>query len=823
MSAEATFVDVVIPIAIPNLLTYRVSRELEAHVRFGQRVIVPLGRGKLYTAVIHQVHHNPPKAYTAKYIEFILDEVPVVRKSQMQFWEWMAAYYMCTLGEVLGMALPSSLKLASESKLVSRVPLQEVQEEDLNDQEFLVMEALEMRNELTLAEVGEVLGLKSVHKLIKGLVDRGFVTTLEELRQGYKPKTEAYLMLQHEFQSEEALHLLCNELERRAPKQLDLLMAYLQEDPTYEAGVPKVKLQKKASVSPAVTKQLLDKGVFSVCDVEVDRLSSYKGATEDAKDLSDEQTRALHEVTQQFESKDVVLLHGVTGSGKTEIYVRLIEETLLAGKQVLYLLPEIALTTQLITRLQRYFGDKVGVYHSKFNQQERAETWMRVMREGDNHYPIIIGARSAVFLPFRKLGLVIVDEEHESSFKQYDPAPRYNGRDAGVVLGMLHKAKVLLGSATPSLESYYNAQEGRYGLVELLTRYGDVIMPEVLCADIVKERKKRTMKEHFSRFLLDEMEAVLKAGKQVILFQNRRGYAPLWQCRTCGWVPECTRCDVSLTYHKRVHHLNCHYCGYTEVPPGKCKACGSTDMQTLGFGTERIEEDLMEHFPKARVARMDLDTTRSKNAYAKLLQAFDLGEIDVLVGTQMVTKGLDFEHVALVGVMNADVLLKFPDFRSNERAFQLMVQVSGRSGRKHERGKVIVQTYDPGHWVIRRVIDHDYMGMYRHELLERKNYHYPPYTRLVRLNLRHKNEGFLRGAAKDLASLLRAKLGQRVFGPEAPAVARVNNYYHQNILLKLEREGSPAKFKEAVREVIDTFQQSKENRSVRIVPDVDPA
>jgi primosomal protein N' (replication factor Y) len=819
MSGLATFVDVIIPVAIPNLLTYRVPRDLEEVIKPGVRVIVQLGKSKLHTAIVRKVHGQPPRDYTAKSIEYLLDEEPIVLEHQMRFWEWMADYYLCTTGEVLGAALPSTMKLASETKIVLS-EREGADESSLSDREFLVLEALEIQKKLQISEIAEILGIKTVQPIIKGLIDKGFATTEEELKHRYKPKTEEVLCLSEDYHDDDLLGALCNELEKRAPKQMDLLLAYLRENPDHNEGVAKVPLQKKAEVTASVSKSLIEKGVFRLKRRDVNRLPDYEGGTIDSLKLSSAQQQAFEEVKTHFEEKDIVLLHGVTGSGKTEIYVKLIEEALERNEQVLYLLPEIALTTQLIERLRKYFGDEVGVYHSKFNQQERAEVWLRMLKT--DAYKIVIGARSSLFLPFNNLGLVIVDEEHETSFKQHHPAPRYNGRDAAIVLALQAKAKVLLGSATPAIESYYNAEQGRYGLVELTERYGGVIMPEILCADIRKELQRKTMRSHFTGFLIEQIEDALKRGKQVILFQNRRGYAPLWRCATCGWVPECERCDVSLTYHKRAHHLNCHYCGYTTNPPVTCKACGSSNLTDVGFGTEKIEEDLNELFPKAKVARMDLDTTRSKHAYVDLLTAFDDGDIDILVGTQMVTKGLDFENVALVGVLNADQMLKFPDFRAFERAYQLMTQVSGRAGRKSERGKVVIQTYDPEHWVIRQVINGDYDKLYKHETIERKGYVYPPYVRLIRLNLRHKDKGFARKSAVTLANMLKAELGNRVVGPEAPYIERVNNYYHQNILLKVERSASVSKFKSIVRDNIQRFHAEKENRSVRIVPDVDP-
>lgn len=819
MAGLATFIDVIIPIAIPNLLTYRVPRELEALVGIGHRVIVPLGKNKLQTAIVVKVHSEPPAKYEAKYVEALLDDVAVVSHQQIKFWMWMADYYMCTAGEVAASALLSSLKLASETKLVLREGYRDLDANELTDREFLVIEALEVKGELEIKDVNEITGIKTVHPLIKRLMEKGFITTLEELKEKYTPKTADFLILSEKAKDEHWLEQVINDLERRAPKQLDLLFAYFREDPD-RLGVNKVKLQKMAGVDASVARKLEEKDILRIETRVIDRMPVFDGEMELSKSLSEDQSRALEETKAHFETQEVVLLHGVTGSGKTEVYIKLIEEAVAQGRQVLYLLPEIALTTQLISRLRVHFGDKIGVYHSKFNSNERLETWRRAMIPGG--YDVIIGARSSLFLPFRDLGLIIVDEEHESSFKQYDPAPRYNGRDAAIVLGKLYNAKVLLGSATPSIESFYNATNGRYGLVTLTRRHGNMVMPEIQCADVRKETKRKTMRSHFTSFLVEQIEQTLKNEKQIILFQNRRGYAPLWQCRTCGWVPQCTRCDVSLTYHKRDHHLSCHYCGYTQQPPGKCEACGSYDLKSVGFGTEKIEEDLTAMFPKARIARMDLDTTRSKHAYHEILTAFDQGDIDILVGTQMVTKGLDFEHVALVGVLNADQMLHFPDFRSFERAFQLMTQVAGRAGRKHERGNVIIQTYQPDHFVILKVMEHDFYGMYEQELRERRKYHYPPFMRLIKLNCRHKDEAYLKEGVGVLASMLREKFGDRVIGPETPYVARINNYYHRNILLKIEREASTIKFKEILRSVLDAFHGDADRRTIRIQPDVDP-
>ncbi len=820
MADLATFADVIVPIAIPDLLTYRIPREVEKEVQIGQRIIVRVGKRKLYTGVIVRLHGNPPKNYQAKGIEYLLDETPVVTREQLKFWAWLAEYYLCTLGEVMGAALPSSMKLASETRIVP-LPSEELDTATLSDNEFLILEALELQKKLQVDEIAEIVGIKTVQPLINSLIKKGFATTEEELRHRYRPKFEETLALEEAFKEDETLTALIDELERRAPRQSDLLLAYLREAPQMDKDVAKVALQKKAGVGATVTKALIDKGVFRLKRREVNRLATFEGDTRQSLELNPSQQRALDDTRKLLQHKDVVLIHGVTGSGKTEVYVKLIEEGIEKGGQVLYLLPEIALTTQLIERLRVYFGDEVGVYHSRFNQQERAEVWLKML--SNKPYKIIIGARSSVFLPFQHLQLVIVDEEHESSFKQFRPAPRYNGRDASVVLALQSKAKVVMGSATPAIETYFNAQEGRYGLVELNERYGGIQMPEILCADIRREMARKTMRAHFTGFLVESMEQVLKNKKQIILFQNRRGYAPLWRCLTCGWVPECERCDVSLTYHKRHHHLNCHYCGYTQQPPLKCKACGSAQLTDVGFGTERIEEDLKEIVPSARVARMDLDTTRSKHAYIELITAFERGEIDILVGTQMVTKGLDFENVALVGVLSADQMLRFPDFRAFERAYQLMTQVAGRAGRKGERGKVIIQTYDPDHWVLRLVIDSSYKKLYEREMIERKGYQYPPHVRLIRLDIRHKKQGVARTSAVQLADELRAELGHRVIGPEAPYVERVNNYYHQQILIKIERQASMQRFREVFAATLDRFYAVRENRSVRVVPDVDPS
>ncbi|MFZ6053282.1 replication restart helicase PriA [Halocola ammonii] len=824
MADQTTFVDVVVPLAIPNLLTYRVPREIENEVLVGQRIVVQLGKSKLYTALIRKIHNQAPAKYQAKYVESLLDERPVVHESQFRLWEWMAGYYMCTLGEVMNAALPSSLKLASETKVMIDDDWDGIVD-DLSDKAYIIVEALQVQETLTLKDISDILGQKTVQPIVNQLVAAGVVITEEDMKRKYRPKIVEYVKLSPTAKEEENLSGILDDLDKRAPKQMELLMSYLKMSKHFEGDpqpVKKLDLQKSVDGNASLVNALVKKDVFQIEGVQVGRIDDGAENVQASFGLSDDQQGALEEIEKHFEDKDVTLFHGVTSSGKTEVYVKLIEEHLKKGEQVLFLLPEIALTTQLINRLRRFFGTRIGVYHSRFNQNERVEVWNDVLKSGNGKYDIVIGPRSALFLPFKKLGLVIVDEEHESSYKQFDPAPRYNARDMAIVLAKIHKAKVLLGSATPSIESFWNAEHERYGLVKLTKRFGGIQMPEIHCADIRMEMKSKTMKSIFTSYLLREMEEVLKENGQIILFQNRRGYAPLWQCNICGWVPNCTRCDVSLTYHKYSHSLKCHYCGYSTNPPTTCDACGSSDLKMLGFGTEKIEEELSTFLPKAKIARMDLDTTRSKNAYQNLIFDFEEGKIDILVGTQMVTKGLDFDNVRLVGILNADQMLNFPDFRSFERSYQLMAQVAGRAGRKGDRGKVIIQTYTPDHWIIQQVMHNQYEEMYRQEIFERKSYYYPPFYRLIYLTLKHRDKQLIERAANYMADDLRKLFGNRVLGPEMPYVSRIYNKYLFEIKLKLERDASPAKFKEMLNEKIIAFKAQPDFKQVQVVIDVDP-
>jgi primosomal protein N' (replication factor Y) len=823
---KTLFVDVILPLALPQTFTYRLPQEWNEYIQVGQRIIVQFGRGKKqYSAIVEKVHEQAPSSYQAKYIEAIIDEQPILHQEQLDFWWWISHYYMAPIGDVMNAALPGGLRLASETRVLLH-PNYKAVIDSLSDDEYLVVEALELRNVLDLSEISEILNLKNVHAKMKDLIEKRAVMTEEEIKQRFKPKMVDYVRLSENASKELRLKEIFDELER-APKQLETLMTYIQMAKYYSRELKEVRkldLQKAVQATSSLINELVKKDIFEVYQVEAGRLQGT-AASQSRKSLNEHQQPAFDSIKTHFQEKDVVLLHGITSSGKTEIYIKLIEEAIESGKQVLYLLPEIALTTQIVIRLQAIFGEKVGVFHSRFNENERVEVWHNVLKFNPGHFEdfqIILGARSSLFLPFSKLGLVIVDEEHENTFKQYDPSPRYQARDAAIVLAKMQSAKVLLGSATPSVESYRNAQEGKYGFVNLNKRHGDVQLPEIMVADIKEATKKKKMKSHFSPELIQMMEECLEEKKQVILFQNRRGYSPIMMCESCGNSPTCVNCDVSLTYHKFQKQLNCHYCGYHIKLPNTCPSCGDTNLHVKGFGTEKIEEELAIFLPEAKIARMDLDTTRAKKAYHQIITAFQEKEIDILVGTQMVTKGLDFEDVGLVGVLNADNMLHFPDFRAFERSYQLMSQVSGRAGRKGKRGKVLIQTFNPEHQIIRQVIDSDYLGMYKNELIDRRNFHYPPFYRLIHLTLRHRDKSKLHAAAHHLAGEMKKKFGNRVLGPEEPGIARIRNFYHQNIMLKLEKKASTKKVKEILKVQLEAFNVHSEYKSVRVGVDVDP-
>lgn len=818
------FADVILPVPIHRSFTYRIPFELNNNVHVGCRVIVPFGKSKMQTAVVLRIHEDIPLTYQSKYIEAVLDSAPIVTDQQIKFWQWISRYYMSPIGDVMNAALPSHLKLASETKFEIHPEYNELYV-NLNERETEIVDYLEHKEVCDLKELSDLVGLKTIQPVIKKLIEHRVLISREEIRRRYKPKTVLCYELEQTFQVEQNLNMLIEELElkKRNDKQIEGVMAFLHHKDENKAFLP---IQKSYLLNKGISNSTLNtlskKGVLKVERYQVDRINNEEKNNESFKSLSASQENALKELNESMKTNDVTLLHGVTGSGKTEIYVQIIQDYLDQGHQVLFLLPEIALTTQLIQRLSVYFGEKIGVYHSKFNQNERVEIWNKVLADDPKEFRIILGARSSVFLPFQSLGLIIVDEEHEGSFKQYDPSPRYNARDASIVLGQMHQAKVILGTATPALETYYNAKQGKFGLVELKERYQGLKLPEVLFADVKRERRLKNMNSHFSNFLLETMDEVLKKKEQVILFQNRRGYTPLWSCEICNWTPKCNNCDVSLTYHKHANHLKCHYCGFTTNPVGSCPSCGSNRLNMIGFGTEKIEDELSLIFPDKVIKRLDLDTTRAKNAYEEILNDFDNGLIDILIGTQMVTKGLDFDNVYLVGILDADMLLNRPDFRAYERSYQLMSQVSGRAGRLQKQGKVIIQTGDPDHWVLELISGHNYNGFYDNEIIERKNFNYPPFYKLISLTVKHKNINLVELASKELAQKLRGTFKERVIGPEFPLIQKIKNQYLKEIKLKIERTASEKKVKEKLHEIIDKFYQRADFKTIRIVIDVDP-
>ncbi len=782
------------------------------------RVAVPFGKSKVYTGIVFQVHTEAPIGYETKSIDQILDEEPIVNSLQLEHWQWMASYYMCTLGEVVRAGLPSAFLLESET-IIKLSATATADEASFTDEEFLVYEALQHQSSLHINDVRSILDKRNVVKVIQQLMLKGIVEVEETVVEKYTPRLVRYVRLAREFSSEANLQELLDSLSR-APKQKEVLMTLFMLNAGEKKPVSSVLLQKKSNSNAATLKTLIDKGILEEYYIHRDRVNYAGPEGSETKQLNEAQEKALSEIKESFTQQDVTLLHGVTSSGKTEIYVDLISDMLKMGKQVLYMLPEIALTTQLISRLQEYFGESISVYHSKYTLNERVEVWHNVLRN-KSKAQIIIGARSSLFLPFSKLGLIIVDEAHETSFKQFSPAPRYHARDAAVVLGNLHGAKTLLGSATPSLESYYNAKAGKYGLVQLTQRYGNVLMPDIELVDIKEKHRKKQMNGHFSDRLLEEMKEVLESGDQVILFQNRRGFSPFVECTTCGTAPQCPNCDVSLTYHQYKNELRCHYCGYHMAMLISCMACGSETLDTKGFGTEQIETEVRSLFPDHEVGRMDQDTTRRKHAHSKLIDAIENREIDIIVGTQMLAKGLDFRNIGLVGVMNADNLLNFPDFRAHERSFQLLQQVAGRAGRTEKRGKVLIQTYNPYHTILQQLSVNDYEGMYKDEAEQRYQYKYPPYYRTIKITLRDRNYNKMQKSAVWFAALLQTKLKEHVLGPEAPPVGRIRNLFITNLLVKIPRQQSVAKTKIFIEKAVRSFNSVKEFSTVKLSIDVD--
>lgn len=813
---ETLYVEVILPLSLSINYTYRVPFEMNEEVAIGKRVIVQFGKNKIYTALIKSITTVGPLVYAAKYVIDVIDTFPVVTAQQLKFWDWISSYYLCNEGEIMTAALPAGLKLASETIIVFR-PDVNPDEIPLNEKELMVLSFLKKQEKLTIAEISKILGQKTVIPLVKSLLNKDLVYIAEEVVEKYKPLLKTFIALNPVYQDEEKLKALFEILEK-APKQLDALLAYMQLGKGFKE-VYKADIISNSNCGQASIKSLIDKEIFlqkkrPVSRLQLDEVDQIKNF-----ELSAAQTKAFQEINEQFLEKEVVLLHGVTASGKTQLYIRLIEQAIAKGGQALFLLPEIALTTQIVERIKHYFGDAIGVYHSKFNDFERVEIWNKVL---NGSFKIILGARSAVFLPFQQLNFIVVDEEHESSYKQHEPAPRYQARDCAVYLAHLYQAKVILGSATPSVESYYNALSGKYGLVTLTDRFSGVELPTHQVVSLAEETKKKKMVAYFSSVLIDDIQLALEEKEQVILFQNRRGYATILICATCGFAPKCVNCDVSLTFHKSSGKLHCHYCGYHQSSINICPACGSVHIEQKGFGTERVEEELSLIFPEAKIARLDVDSTRTKNNLQKIMTDFQDGTTNILIGTQMVAKGLDFENVSLIGIINADTLLNYPDFRAFERSYQLLAQVAGRAGRRDKQGKVDIQAYDNKHRIIQQVVDNNYREMYEDEIAERKQFNYPPFSRLIFLNLKHKDPDVLNHAAKILANSLRTKLGKRVLGPEQPLVSRVRNYYLMQIIVKTEKAIPIQKVKTLLKETMQSVQLEPAFKGVIIQIDVDP-
>lgn len=819
------FADVILPLPLNATYTYRIPDTMSLCV--GERVIVPLRGKKFYTAIVDRIHEEEPAGFEVRDIEEQIDQEPVLLPEQHRLWHWMADYYLCAPGDILKAALPSGMKLESETVVVRN--MEQLPEAFCQERYVKLWKALEKTPEQSLLSLEKNSGVRPALTAVRRLIEIGAVTVKEEVRSTYRPRTETYVALNPAYATEQALNRIMDEM-KRAGKQLQLLHCFLdrsgwaealqEQDPALVKPLSRAALLHYAEVQPAVLQALVKRGVLLLEEREVGRLQRKVTCLQPPAVLSAEQQKAFTEICTAFQNKSVCLLHGVTSSGKTEIYIHLIQSCLDRHKQVLFLLPEIVLTTQLTERLQRVFGNRLGVYHSKFSDAERVEIWKKQL--SSEPYDVIVGVRSSVFLPFRNLGLVIVDEEHEPSYKQQDPAPRYHARNVALVLASYFGAKTLLGTATPSFESYYHARSGKYALVNLHTRYADVALPEVRIVDIKELGRKKLMQGPFSPMMLEAIREALRAKEQVILFQNRRGFAPVVQCKECDWIPKCKNCDVSLTYHKRLGQLTCHYCGFTCAVPARCPSCGNTELVHKGFGTEKIEDEIQRLFPEARVARMDLDTTRSRKAYENILCAFEQGETDILIGTQMVSKGLDFDRVRVVGILDADSMLNIPDFRSYERAFQMMAQVAGRAGRRGKQGLVLLQTRNPDLPVIRQVVEHDYLGHYLMQMQERRIFHYPPFCHLIYVYMKHRYEPVLDRLAEDLSHRMRQILGDRVLGPDAPPVGRIQLLYIRKTVIKVEATASLAKVRQALDALCRQVLSEEPYKTAQLYFDVDP-
>ena len=808
---------VILPIALKKTYTYQIPDELLGKVEQGMSVEVQFGKSKLYTGVVHTLLETVEPGLQAKPILAILEEIPILSSKQLQFWDWMSTYYACTLGEVMNAAMPANLKLSSDTKL-SLGSAYDENDQNLSNKEFLITEALRHSQELSLGQVRKILNQKTVHGIVNKLLDKKIIFLNEQVAARYKRKKVAYVRLEFLYREEPDLLQEAFDLCSKSSRQMEALMAFIQIS-RKKKHVSRKSIYEAAQVDGSVLKAMAKKGIFELYEKDVSRIDSEIDEQETAGELSEQQIKAVAEINNSIKKKRVCLLHGVTGSGKTRVYMELMQDVIDKGGQVLYLIPEIALTTQIISRLKKVYGNDVVVYHSRLNNNERVEVWKAALAGRS----IMVGARSSLFLPFKKLELIIVDEEHDPSYKQIDPAPRYNARDAAVYLAFANKIPAILGTATPSIETYHNVKTGKYDLVEMKERFGGIEMPEIQLVDKRDELKKKKMKQEFTSVLLEEIKNALSNKEQVILFQNRRGYSPTLNCQLCGWKMECLNCDVSLTYHKFADQFQCHYCGSSKRHPESCKACGNPDLNLKGFGTEKIEDDLKILFPEAKIKRLDYDTAKTKSSFSTIINQFEEGDIDILVGTQMITKGLDFENVRVVGVLSADQALAYPDFRASERGFQLITQVAGRAGRKKIKGKVILQSFDIKHPVILEILDQDFQGFYNREIQERKEFGFPPYSRMIKLTLKHAKLMYLQDASRVLETHLKYAMGARVQGPAIPHIGRIRNMYLMNFWIKLEKSPLAAsQAKKIIEAGINIVHKTEGCSSTRIIVDVDP-
>lgn len=823
------FVDVILPLPIHSSFTYSIPEALEDEVQIGSRVLVNFGKKKYFTGIVEAIHSNQPKGYEIKPIMAVLDSEPILRYPQLNFWKWISEYYLCSPGEVFKAAVPTGLKPESET-IVSLNPDYEpdpVNPFRFTEHQSLLLMILQDHKRISVSDLGTESGIKNVAKIIMPLIDNGIVEINEHIAEKYRSKKIQIVELSFLRDNHEKLHEVFESVKRSKLQEKALLSFLDLSGWLNKSGktktVTKQKLLETAQVSNAVLKSLVDKGIFKIEKKIINRFAPQfePSNTTFLPKLSEIQNKTLKDIDHGFKTIPIQLLHGITGSGKTEIYIHLINKTIEKGSQVLFLVPEISLTTQLSDRLRKVFGSKLLVYHSKFSDSERVDIWKRLLIT--NEPLVILGARSSIFLPFSHLGLVIVDEEHESSFKQYDPAPRYNARDAALMLARMHGSKTLLGSATPSIETYYKALDGKYGLVTLSQRFDGALLPDIEIIDMKEMRKKKEIRGSISSPLRQRLISTLKENKQAILFQNRRGFAPIVICDQCAWTPKCINCDVSLTYHKNIGILRCHYCGYSKILPNLCPACGQNSLKIYGYGTERIAEEISDDFKDYRVSRMDLDTTRNKDAFQNIIENFSQHKTDILIGTQMVSKGLDFGDVSTVGVINADTLLNFPDFRSNERAYNMLEQVAGRAGRRKDMGKVIIQTINPKNEILRHVKNHDYQAYYLNEIAERSRFAYPPFTKIINIYLKNKDSEMCEKAAVSFALALKNTFGERVLGPEKPFISRISTYYIQSIMLKVETGVSMKKVKESLLQVYASVCSLPEIKSSIIYYDVDPS